>query len=180
VVRLYGRQAIAHGDPTHGWDRQRELTFARQKELGVIPADAELTERHAEIPAWDDMAEELKPVLERQMEIYAGFLSHADHHVGRLLDAIEQLGVLDDTLIYVIVGDNGASAEGTLQGSFNEMINFNAMAALETPAFMAERLDKFGGPESYTTTRSAGRGRWTDDGAAALSSTLTRDWSSGP
>jgi arylsulfatase A-like enzyme len=146
----------------------------------VIPADAELTERHAEIPAWDDMAEELKPVLERQMEIYAGFLSHADHHVGRLLDAIEQLGVLDDTLIYVIVGDNGASAEGTLQGSFNEMINFNAMAALETPAFMAERLDKFGGPESYTTTRSAGRGRWTDDGAAALSSTLTRDWSSGP
>jgi arylsulfatase A-like enzyme len=74
VVRLYGRQAIAHGDPTHGWDRQRELTFARQKELGVIPADAELTERHAEIPAWDDMAEELKPVLERQMEIYAGFL----------------------------------------------------------------------------------------------------------
>jgi hypothetical protein len=83
------------------------------------------------------------------MEIYAGFLSHTDHHVGRLLDAIEQLGVMEDTLIYVIVGDNGASAEGTHNGTFNEMINFNAMAALETPAFMAERLDKFGGPESY-------------------------------
>ena len=137
------------GQFAHGWDRQRELTFARQKELGVIPADAELTERHAEIPAWDDMAEELKPVLERQMEIYAGFMSHTDHHVGRLLDAIEQLGVMDDTLIYVIIGDNGASAEGTHQGSFNEMINFNAMGALETPEFMAERLDKFGGPESY-------------------------------
>jgi arylsulfatase A-like enzyme len=137
------------GQFAHGWDRQRELTFARQKELGVIPAEAELTERHAEIPAWDDMAEELKPILEREMEIYAGFLSHTDHHVGRLLDAIEQLGVMDDTLVYVIIGDNGASAEGTHQGSFNEMINFNAMAALETPAFMAERLDKFGGPESY-------------------------------
>jgi arylsulfatase A-like enzyme len=137
------------GKFAHGWDRQRELTFARQKELGVIPADAELTARHAEIPAWDDMAEELKPILEREMEIYAGFMSHTDHHVGRLLDAIEQLGVMDDTLIYLIIGDNGASAEGTLQGSYNEMINFNAMGALETPAFMAERLDKFGGPESY-------------------------------
>jgi arylsulfatase A-like enzyme len=137
------------GQFAHGWDRQRELTFARQKELGVIPADADLTERHAEIPAWDDMAEELRPILEREMEIYAGFLSHTDHHVGRLLDAIEQLGVMDDTLIYVIVGDNGASAEGTQQGTFNEMINFNAMGAMETPAFMTERLDKFGGPESY-------------------------------
>ena len=103
------------GQFAHGWDRQRELTFARQKELGVIPADAGLTERHAEIPAWDDMAEELKPVLEREMEIYAGFMSHTDHHVGLLLDAIEQLGVMDDTLIYVIMGDSGASAEGTHQ-----------------------------------------------------------------
>ena len=77
----------------------------------MIPADADLTERHAEIPTWDDMPEELKPVLEREMEIYAGFLSHTDHHVGRLLDAVEQLGVMDDTLIYVIIGDNGASAE---------------------------------------------------------------------
>jgi len=137
------------GQFAHGWDRQRELIFARQKELGVIPADAGLTERHAEIPAWDDMAEELKPVLEREMEIYAGFMSHTDHHVGRLLDAIEQLGVMDNTLIYVIIGDNGASAEGTHQGSYNEMINFNAMGALEAPEFRAERLDKFAGPESY-------------------------------
>ena len=137
------------GKFAHGWDKQRELTFAKQKELGVIPDDADLTPRNAEMPAWDDMDAELKPILERQMEIYAGFLSHTDHHVGRLLDAIEELGVMDDTLIYLIIGDNGASAEGTLQGTFNEMINFNAMGALETPAFMAERLDKFGGPESY-------------------------------
>jgi arylsulfatase A-like enzyme len=137
------------GKFAHGWDKQRELTFAKQKELGVIPADAELTKRHDEIPAWDDMDEELKPVLERQMEIYAGFMTHTDHHVGRLLDAIEELGVMDDTLIYLIIGDNGASAEGTLQGSFNEMINFNAMGALETPQFLVDRIDKLGGPESY-------------------------------
>jgi len=133
----------------HGWDRQRELTFARQKELGVVPAEAALTKRHAEIPAWDEMPAELRPILERQMESYAGFLTHTDHHVGRLLDAIERLGVMDDTLIFLIIGDNGASAEGTLHGSFNEMINLNGMAALETTQFMADRLDKFGGPESY-------------------------------
>jgi arylsulfatase len=137
------------GKFAHGWDKQRELTFARQKELGVIPADAELTKRHQEIPSYDDMDPALKPVLERQMELYAGFLSHTDAHVGRLLDTIEELGVLEDTLVYVIIGDNGASAEGTLQGTFNEMINFNAMPQLETSEFMIERLDKFGGPESY-------------------------------
>jgi arylsulfatase A-like enzyme len=132
-----------------GWDALRERTFARQKELGVIPADAELTRRHEEIPAWDEMPEELKPVLRRQMEIYAGFLEFADHHVGRLLDAVEDLGVLENTLVYYIVGDNGASAEGTLNGTYNEMINFNGAAALETPEFMIERLDDFGGPDSY-------------------------------
>ena len=75
-----------------GWDALRERTLARQKELGVIPADAELTERPAEIPAWDDMPDDLKPVLARQMEVYAGFLEHTDHHVGRLLDSLSELG----------------------------------------------------------------------------------------
>jgi arylsulfatase A-like enzyme len=132
-----------------GWDKQREATFARQKQLGVVASDAELTKRHAEIPSWDDMPDELKPVLARQMEVYAAFLEHTDHHVGRLVDAIEQLGALDDTLVYVIVGDNGASAEGTMNGAFNEMSNFNGMAALESPEFMVAMLDKFGSPESY-------------------------------
>jgi arylsulfatase A-like enzyme len=132
----------------HGWDRQREETFARQKELGVIPQDAELTRRHDEIPAWDDMPDELKSVLARQMENYAGFLEHVDHHVGRLIDAIAALGVLDDTLVYYIIGDNGASAEGTPQGTFNEMISLNGMGALETAEFMRQRLDQWGGPES--------------------------------
>src|SRR6185295_3868473 len=102
-----------------GWDALRERTFARQKELGVIPPEAELTPRPAEIPAWDAMPAALKPVLARQMEVYAGFLEHADHHIGRLVDALQELEVLDDTLVYYIIGDNGASAEGTPNGCFN-------------------------------------------------------------
>ncbi|MFN2165436.1 MAG: sulfatase-like hydrolase/transferase, partial [Anaerolineae bacterium] len=129
-----------------GWDKLREETFARQKELGVIPPDCELTARHAEIPAWDDVSEEMKPVLARQMEIYAGFLEHTDHHVGRVIDALADLEILDDTLIYYIIGDNGASAEGTLQGTFNEMLPLNGFGGLETPEFLQEKIDKFGGP----------------------------------
>jgi arylsulfatase len=132
-----------------GWDNVREETFARQKALGVIPQDCELTARHKEIPAWDDMPDELKPVLRRQMEVYAGFLEYADHHVGRLLDSLERLHLLDDTLVYYIIGDNGASAEGTLNGTYNEMINFNGAAAIETPEFLNARIDKLGGPDSY-------------------------------
>jgi arylsulfatase len=133
----------------HGWDRQRELTFARQKELGVIPPDATLTPRHAEIPAWDDMNPQLRPVLEREMEVYAGFLEHTDFQVGRVITALEELDVLEDTLVYYIIGDNGASAEGTLQGAFNEMANFNGMAALETPEFMVAKMDGLGTLDSY-------------------------------
>src|SRR6266478_5238314 len=137
------------GKFNQGWDKLREETFARQKNLGVIPPDCQLTLRHKEIPAWDEMPAALKPVLIRQMEIYAGFMEYADHHVGRLLDSLKGLNLLDDTLIYYIIGDNGASAEGTLHGTYNEMINFNGASALETPEFLMARLDKLGGPESY-------------------------------
>jgi arylsulfatase len=81
--------------------------------------------------------------------VYAGFLEYADHHTGRVLDALQDLGILDDTLVIFIIGDNGASAEGTLNGTFNEMINFNGAAAIETPEFLAARLDDLGGPDSY-------------------------------
>ena len=137
------------GKYTDGWDKQREMTFVRQKELGVIPEDAELTKRPDVIPAWDDMPDELKPVLEREMEVYAGFMEHTDYHVGRVIDAIEKLEILDDTLIYYIIGDNGASAEGTLNGAFNEMANFNGAADLETPEYMISVMDKLGTPEAY-------------------------------
>jgi arylsulfatase A-like enzyme len=132
-----------------GWDKLREETFARQKELGVVPPDCDLTERSAGIPAWDEIDDNLKPVLARQMEIYAGYLENTDHHVGLLLDALEDLKILDDTLIYVIIGDNGASAEGSLQGTFNEMITLGGFAALETAEFMSSKIDDFGGPEAY-------------------------------
>ena len=129
-----------------GWDAQRERTFARQKELGVIPADAELTARHPEIPAWDDMPEVLKPVLRRQMEVYAGFLEHIDHHVGRVVDTLVELGVLEDTLIYYITGDNGASAEGQPNGTFSEVLIANGLATLETPEYLASKIEEWGGP----------------------------------
>ena len=132
-----------------GWDALRTEIFEQQKTLGVIPADAELTARPAEIPAWDDMPDDLKPVLARQMEVYAGFMAHTDHHVGRLIDTIEDLGVLDDTLVFYIVGDNGASAEGTVNGTFNELLMLNGASALETVEFMPSKVDLFGGPEAY-------------------------------
>ncbi len=121
-----------------------------QKELGVVPQDAELTRPpRRDSRRWDDMPAELKPVLARQMEIYAGFLEQTDHQVGRLVDAIDELGVLDDTLVYYIIGDNGASAEGTLNGAFNEMAKFNGMAALETPGVPAVQDRRVRHPGSY-------------------------------
>jgi arylsulfatase A-like enzyme len=132
-----------------GWDKLREQIFARQKTLGVIPATAELTKRPAEIPAWDETPPAMRPVFAREMEVYAGFLEHVDHHLGRLVDALADLEVLDDTLIYYIIGDNGASAEGTPNGCFNEMCTLNGMAGLETTEFLVSKIDDFGGPKAY-------------------------------
>jgi arylsulfatase len=132
-----------------GWDKLREETLARQKKLGVVPMDCTLTPRHKEIPAWDEMPKELRPILSRQMEVYAAFMDYTDHHIGRLFEGLEKLHIMDDTLIFYIIGDNGASAEGTLIGAYNEMANFNGLAALETPEFLMKHLDKLGGPESY-------------------------------
>jgi arylsulfatase len=132
-----------------GWDAQRESTFDRQKELGIVGAEAKLTARPGMIPAWDEMPASLRPVLERQMEVYAGFLEHTDFHVGRVIDAIESIGALENTLVYYIIGDNGASAEGTVNGAFNEMANFNGLAAIETPEFMAAMKDRLGTVDAY-------------------------------
>jgi arylsulfatase A-like enzyme len=132
-----------------GWDELRKEIFERQKAIGVLGPNAELTARHDEIPAWDDMPAELKPILIRQMEIYAGFLEHTDHQIGRVIDAIDDLGVLDDTLIFFIIGDNGASAEGTINGCFNEMTTLNGMPGIETPQFLQSKIDEFGTPSAY-------------------------------
>ena len=115
------------GQFDQGWDKLREQTFARQKELGVIPADAELTPRDEAFPAWDDVPDKLKALYARQMEVYAGYSENADYNVGRVIDAIEELGELDNTLILWIWGDNGASMEGTITGSFNELTMQNGI-----------------------------------------------------
>ena len=139
-----------------GWDKLREETIARQRALGVIPPDAELTKRHPEIPAWDDIPLPMRPILVRQMEVYAGFLEHTDYHVGRLIDTLEDLEILEDTLIYYITGDNGASAEGSYTGSLNEMITMNTteqnaaiLQSYLTPQYLTEHIDEFGTPKAF-------------------------------
>lgn len=132
-----------------GWDAVREVTFSRQKQLGVVPPNCELTARPAGIPAWDSVADEMKPVLARQMEIYAAFLEHTDFCIGQVVDVIAELGMLEDTLIYVITGDNGASGEGTLNGTWNESLTMTGMTQIETPEFLRARLESFGTPQSY-------------------------------
>jgi arylsulfatase len=132
-----------------GWDRVRDETFARQKKAGVIPADADLTTRSAGIPAWDEMSDALKPVLAREMEVYAGYLEYCDHYVGEYLDAIDRLGQLDNTLVYIIIGDNGASAEGTMRGTTNESLLLNHMEDIEDESYLIAHKDDLGGPHSY-------------------------------
>lgn len=129
-----------------GWEALRERTFARQLERGVIPADTELTPRPDDIPSWDEMDDALKPLLTRQMEVYAGFLEHADHHFGRLIEAVDELGRLENTLVIYIIGDNGASAEGTFRGSFSEAFNFNGLDQLATDEFLIAHIDELGTP----------------------------------
>jgi len=136
------------GQFDQGWDKVREETFARQKKLGVIPPDCELTARPSAIPAWQDTDQKLRPALARQMEVYAAYLEYADYHTGRVFDSLKDLGILDDTLVYYIIGDNGASAEGTLTGSFNEMANAEAPDLL-TPEHMIQHMDELGSPRAF-------------------------------
>jgi len=135
------------GQFDQGWDKLREETFARQKELGVVPADAQLTPRDDAFPAWDDVPDKLKPFYARQMEVYAGYSENADHNVGRVIDAIEELGELDNTVIIWIWGDNGASMEGTVTGSFNEMTMMNGIPL--TDEMQLQLAERFGGMDKW-------------------------------
>jgi len=132
-----------------GWDKVREETLARQKQLGTVPPDTQLTKRDERIPAWDATDERMRPFLAREMEVYAGFLEYADHYVGELIDAVADLGELDNTLIYYIIGDNGASAEGTMQGTLNESFLLNHATGMETPDYLLQHIDDLGTPEAY-------------------------------
>ena len=131
-----------------GWDKQLEETFARQKQLGIVPADAKLTPRPDALPAWDSLSPDQKKLYARMAEVYAGALSHADYNIGRVIDAIDQLGELDNTLIIYIMGDNGCSGEGTLQGTTDE-VAVNANGVTEDLPFLLSMMDELGGPKSY-------------------------------
>src|SRR5262245_931157 len=109
------------GQFDQGWDKVREETLARQIKLDDVPENDRLRKRNEQLPAWDSLSPDQKRLYARMMEVYAGALSHADYHIGRLLDALEQSGQLDNTLVIFMMGDNGASAEGTLQGTTNEV-----------------------------------------------------------
>jgi arylsulfatase len=135
------------GQFADGWDKLREQTFARQKKLGVIPADAKLTPRPKEIPAWDDMSATQKRLFERQMETFAGFGEQTDYEVGRLVAQLEAIGALDNTIFFYIVGDNGASAEGGPEGTYNEMMALNGIVGKADQ--MMSHLDDWGGPTTF-------------------------------
>jgi arylsulfatase A-like enzyme len=135
------------GQFDQGWDKVREETFARQKALGVVPADAKLTARPASIPAWDSLNADQKKVFARMMEVYAAALAHADSQMARILDAIAAEGELDNTLVIYIQGDNGASPEGGVQGLLNELTAFNAIP--EDMKEVIRRMDELGGPTTF-------------------------------
>ncbi|PYK73560.1 MAG: arylsulfatase [Verrucomicrobia bacterium] len=130
-----------------GWDALREETFARQKQMGVIPANAELTKRPKEIPSWDSQTPDQKKLEARQMETFAGFSEHTDEQVGRLVDALQGMGVLDNTLFIYILGDNGASAEGGPEGAYNEMMALNGI--ISTAEINMSHLDNWGDPSTF-------------------------------
>jgi arylsulfatase A-like enzyme len=135
------------GEFSGGWDKLREETFARQKKLGVIPADTKLTPRPKEIPAWADMSADQRRLFERQMETFAGFAEHTDNEIGRLVARLEAIGAMENTIFYYIVGDNGASAEGGPEGTYNEMMALNGIVAKADQ--MMGHIDNWGGPSTF-------------------------------
>jgi arylsulfatase len=130
-----------------GWDRYREVTFERQKKLGVVPPGTKLTPRPVSLPAWDSLKTDQKRLYARMMEVFAGFGAQIDHEVGRVLDAVAALPDADNTLIIYIIGDNGSSAEGGLDGETNENAAFNGV--LETWQNNLKYIDELGGPKHY-------------------------------
>ena len=130
-----------------GWDAIREETLANQIEKGIVPEGTQLASKPPGVEEWDDLSDDQKRVGARLMETYAAFATHTDEHTGRLIDALEEMGILDDTLIFYIAGDNGASAEGGLDGTFNELKALNGVS--ETTADILPRLDEIGSSVAF-------------------------------
>jgi arylsulfatase len=129
-----------------GWEAYREQAFERQKQLGIVPADAELSRHDPDVPPWNALSDEERRLYARMMEVYAGFLTHTDHHIGRLLDVLSDLGELDNTLV-MLISDNGASSEGGPHGSVNENLFFNNVP--ESLEEYLARIDELGGPDTF-------------------------------
>jgi arylsulfatase A-like enzyme len=130
-----------------GWDKYREEALARQIKLGLVPPNTKLAPKPAAIRDWDSLSSDEKRLFARQMEVYAGFAEHADHEIGRLVRALEDIGAMHNTVFIYIAGDNGASAEGGMNGTSNEMTFFNGVQ--ESVADQLKVLDKWGGPQTY-------------------------------
>jgi arylsulfatase len=135
------------GEFDQGWDKLREETLARQLEKGIVPAGTKLTARPAEIPAWDSLTADQKRLFARQMETFAGFAEHTDYEVGRLVQALEDMGDMENTLFFYIVGDNGASAEGGPDGTYNEILALNGIVS-DVSSQLAH-IDEWGGPNTF-------------------------------
>ncbi len=131
-----------------GWDKVREETLQRQKQLGVVPANTRLTPRPQEVAAWDSLNADQKRVYVRMMEVYCGALMHADYQIGRVLQAVDDLGQRDNTLIIYIQGDNGPSVEGSMQGTTNE-IGTAGNGVVEDLPYLLSMIDELGGPKTY-------------------------------
>ena len=142
-----------------GWDAYREKVFARQKQLGVVPADAELSRHDPDVPEWDSLSADQRTLYSRMMEVFAGFLEHTDHHIGRVLEFLKTIGEFENTLVMVI-SDNGASAEGGVTGTTNEAQFFNNAAGAVRGQPEGDRRDRRARSTS-TTIRGAGHGRAT-------------------
>ncbi|XXK27208.1 arylsulfatase [Arenicellales bacterium nBUS_45] len=132
-----------------GWDALREETLAKQKAMGIVPEHTVLADKPDEIKEWDALNEQEQQLFEVQMETFSGFMEHTDVEIGRLVDAIDDIGELDNTLFVYIMGDNGSSAEGGLIGTFNEMLSLNGIFGVETVESMLAIADDWGGPDSF-------------------------------
>jgi arylsulfatase len=135
------------GQFDQGWDKLREATLARQKKLGVVPADTQLAPKPSAIKDWDKLTPDEQKLFARQMEVFAGYGAFADHEAARLIQSIDDMGQIDNTLIFYILGDNGASAEGGMNGLFNEATYFNGIH--ENVEDILKHYDELGGPNSY-------------------------------
>ncbi len=130
-----------------GWDKLREETLERQIKLGIVPPGTKLAPKPEDIKDWESLSADEKKLFARQMEVYAGFAEHTDNEVGRLISALEDLGEMDNTVFIFIGGDNGASAEGQMNGMFSEMTYFNGVP--ETVEDMLKHYDDWGSPSTY-------------------------------